>query len=985
MRKLMGWLLILGILVINASPPAAPIVPALAEPGVASSRSSALSPSGGESNIDSFNVHPANRWDNISSGSPSLTMADGQLELEVSDADNDSALYFRKSQTADSDISIRFRLNSSRGTTTNYGDIRANLAGLNISSTENISLSAFYWNTTHYTIRAVFTQDAVSRSWNLGSDYQDLFQMDGTGGSDGQDFIENTEDQGYVGLGNEETKGGYYYAQVTAPANEEWLESRDLAGYTLDPAKYSHFEVRMRCADTTVTVQPLFGAPRQYISSATTVGSGWNIHQWDLSTDSNWNASKTWYRWGLHIDEADGTLDGNELFWIDYFRLLSTNDTSDLQFYAYDTYYRANLDFNLRLSEIDFDIQADDGETLVEREIGEFKIDDYFDQDDLIYDIWQGKVGQIDYWFGILSTSTLSQCWWDYYEAEFTEFSFELDTWDPGGEQIVSSDAYALYAILTGIGDANVAYNLTVPEFDACSGIFAINQNHSTAPIDHDARLYVYSVNPSTGVMTEEIIIDLEGTAGGYETWITADGVESDKRAASVNAAPNDLLYGRIGFSIFFDKQQRKLNAQISADDAAVGSSILTSSANVSSSQSNEFVLRLFYRADHSMAGADAEVHIILEDWTLTFRDWFGLPIDLPNVGDVAGFGSDIFDILLIPLRAIEIAIGVLQGLISGVISVLNNILTGILNIVTELVDIEAILNTIDTTISGVTSAVNNVASAVIDGLDDLLQDIIDGIGDLAGDIWDQFDTILTNISNFIQAVAQDLVDLFLTEAWEIVDALLTEFVAMVRAFDILGVNLGDFIDLVDEWVNLSWGIMNSIISLGTEMLTVWTQVFLMGLLGVILIWAAATCNQNGAVFMEKLVSALSINISPISILGTGIRIPLAVPLLGNLFWVVFTSYDWEGFLVPAFVIASFHYGEMIEIPDISDQWDIFFDFMNTLLEDLFETLFEVLVWDVWAIFVGLVDSDILGASPEIIIFVITAGIAASLLIRGRW
>jgi hypothetical protein len=380
--------------------------------------------------IDSFNVHPANRWSEGTSGTFDETLENGEFSIEGFDNSSSSNLRYRDAETTAGDIETRWRLNyTEQGTTGTGSDFEVPLIGLNVTTDEgsgNSSLNAYPWNSTHYILRPTFTTDDGDnwRSWNIESDYQDFFALDGSDGPDGEDFIEGDEEQGYSGMGAESVTGGIYTATCGAGAFER-LESADLGGFSLDPAKYSYYEVKIRSSDATLTAQPYFGAPGTQISTAQTLGTtGWTTLQWDLSTDSNWNSSKTWYRWGFQFDETDDTLEGNEVVWIDYIRLFADNDSSDLTFFEYETYYRATMKYNLLTSELNWKVESDAGSKLTSTVQGSFAIEDYFDPDELIRDISLGTVGDIDYLFGLRSAGANATCWWDFYMVGFLQGRF---------------------------------------------------------------------------------------------------------------------------------------------------------------------------------------------------------------------------------------------------------------------------------------------------------------------------------------------------------------------------------------------------------------------------------------------------------------------------------------------------------------------------------------------------------------------------------
>jgi hypothetical protein len=266
-----------------------------------------------------------------------------------------------------------------------------------------------------------------------------------------------------------------------------------------------------------------------------------------------------------------------------------------------------------------------------------------------------------------------------------------------------------------------------------------------------------------------------------------------------------------------------------------------------------------------------------------------------------------------------------------------------------------------------------------------ILGDVYDELVDVIGDSW--LGKIFNELIALALDIATEILDEFISRGLAIMTAIYDELLNYIRSLSFSGVTVGELLDIVDSWLALWWTVAGDIIGFATNFLSLWAQVFLMGLLGVILIWAAATANGDGAIFAERFTYAMTRNINPVAFI-LDINIPLGLILLGNLFWVILAGYDWQALLDPGLMmtvpLAHFTLGAY-EIPDYSDELDVFFDFTQSILDEFFDVFLDILFFDLWDIFVGLLDSDILGVSPALIIFVICGGLAFSILTRGRF
>lgn len=1019
--------------------------------------------------IDSFNVHPENRWSEGTSGTFAEDLENGEFSIDGFENTSSSNLRYRDAETTSGDIEVRWRLNASDSDAglVNGSDFETVLMGLNVTTDEgsgNSSLNAYYYNSTHYNVRPTFTTaDGTNwRSWNIESDYQDFHQLEGQLGPDGVDFIDGQDDIG--GLATNTNSQGLYVGVPVAGGS-------DFIGFStisqlIDTDDYSFLSVKCRSNDTTLTLQPfisILGGGSAVIGSIQTLGAGWTTLSWDLSADGDWTAIAAGYF--FQVDETDGTLEGNEGLWIDYFHPTTNNDSSDLTFFEYETYYRAQSKYDLMESTLNWKISTDDDDKLTSTVQGLFKIEDFFEPDELIRDINLGEVGDIDYLFGLRSAGANATTWWDFYLADFTEFLFTNDTSLTDGTASQWLDAQNVFASSfvgngSGSGAVFTAQKITVPEFDGCSGTFSVQElNSSTSHAI--AHIEIQSVNPADGSVINELALHTgdmlinDYTDGAFAnrpagnhlvTMIADDGPPTSSRQYDTTFAN----HSEVAFSIFYNKLERKLSMQVEFfNGSELRRTTIEATVDV---LGNEFVIRVLYALGNSAAGTQ-ETFIQLDQWELTFRDIFSIPLPLPGVPkidlpsppsdpigfmiqafrDLAGIMGDVVAELVamaLTLTAMSLQLGSIVNQLTSILTNLTTIITKLTAIAVDIASLTAMIATLTAIAANIvtmTTDVGNIATGVTSMVSDLTAILVDtglmqsDIFDIASDIGDiasdtlamaaDLSTLVSDIADVLDALVDALGDSWLGQifatlialaldvATEILDELITRAVAVMaavvaaisdyfRGLTFAGVSIGDLIDIIDVWLLLWWTVAADIIGFGTNFLSIWAQVFLMGLLGIILIWAAATAKGDGFLFMEKMAWAMTRNVNPIAFI-LDVEIPLGLILLGNLFWTVFASYDWQGLLDPALMmpiaLAHVTLGAAYEIPSLDASWQIFFDFMNSLLDEVFDVFLDILFFQMWGILVDLLDSDILGVAPEIVVFIICAGTAVMILMRGRF
>lgn len=1064
-RKPWAILFLMGLAIHVLSVPPAPITASVVhatETRDPAGRGSLPSVSQESESIDSFNVHPANRWSEGTSGTFAEDLENGEFSIDGFENTSSSNLRYRDAETTSGDIEVRWRLNASDSDAggVNGSDFETVLMGLNVTTDEgsgNSSLNAYYYNSTHYTLRPTFTtSDGVGwRSWNIESDWQDFFQMNGSWGADGIDFIEEGFDGITARLPGAIISEKGIVIMTTGVGATSGINHVSFGVQSTD--SFAHISTKVKINDTvnnyTFSVGKAGVATHNSLQFIPT--GNWQILNLNVTSGNTIDFIRV-------IKTNHATIANISMDWLLW---TSNNDSSDLTFFEYETYYRGKMKYDLMESSLNWKISDDSDNKLTSTVQGSFAIEDFFEPDELIRDIHQGAVGEIDYFFGLRSAGANATTWWDFYLADFQEFAWKRDS------SLTSADiddwfsATSVYASnykgnTTLSNDKLVTNTITVPEFDSASGTFSIQETNAST--SHAiAEIEIASVNPSDGVTTNEIAISIgDGSIPFLDGFIlTAPGNTHhiqvhDGSAPLVATTDWDTTFtnhSEVAFSFFFNKIERKISLQL---EFINGSEIrrFAYDVDVDASLSDEFVIRVAYLSGNSAAGVQ-EVVFQLDEWDLVFRDIFGIPLPLPDVPQI-DLPSPPKDPIGFLIQAFRDLAGIMQGSLDEILaqgSTLTQILTNIVTIATNSITMAASLASLVTDIAQVLldldSLITNTGGLVADfttlladfttlladtssmvtdltqmvtdfstlladtsnmvtdlgsivtGVSDLpadfidllsdtanmltnLEDVFDALVDVLGDSW--LGQIFAELVALAVSVGTAIFDEFISRALAIMTDVYTGLLDFIRSITVSGVSIGDVIDFIDSWMVNFWNIADSIISLGTEILTVWTQVFLMGLLGIILIWAAASANGDGALFTERFTTAMNYDVNPIGFILT-IRIPLGVILLGNLFFVVFAAYDWQAFLVPGVVIAGFQLGAAYETPDYSDQMDDFFEFTTSILEDILDTLLDEVAGTAWKTLVTLLSDDILGAAPEIIVFVVTAGIAASILLRGRF
>ena len=757
--------------------------------------------------------------------------------------------------------------------------------------------------------------------WNSESNYQDFAQMQGSWGADGWEFIEGTDD-GWSAA-NEDTDSTTFGARIVSPANDgdSYVLIEETIPTLIDVSTFSTVEARIQIVANDTREVLLYIEDQYDAAFAQSVSNAsWVTYTWNISAKSDITADK-WIR--IYLDgDGGGTVMDADIMRVDYIRIITTNDSSDLQFFEYNTYYRATTEFDLRHSDLEFVIKDDASTKLFEDAIGEFDIEDYFNAEDLRIDIFQYEVGRLDYLFKLQTAGSNGTCWWDYYQAEFNEFSFRRHS--TSGDAFNTSSSFAMFLSSSeGSMSAQESFRLTVPEFDACSGILTMDEQTSIPSlgtwwglIEQNITMTISSVTASSGVLVEEAKIQTDDNIGDYAAggpydhrlyvWIDGNAVTNETYSKLI--IDQNLAYhnsSQVSFSIWHDKILSILQVQLSYVSVSGESVILAYAAMVDSTQSNEFVIELDYAVSTTGIAAPPidwlESHLSVTDWMMTQRDFLGWALGMYELLDESGAAPEtgLFGILLLPLKVISIAI-------EGVEDVVKDVLAGTMtlpDIFTTLADIDDILDDFDGYLDGIEDFLDSI-DQFLDDIDTALENVpnmVDDIGLYLGHLADLWGVIET----FVADVAQAMWERIIVVVWDILDEAISQIVIWVRAFSIEGVTLGEVLDVIDTLTSQFFSTASDLISFATVVLTTWLVVFLMLVWAFIVITSAIEAVNSvrgagaGFIFAQRVLEKLAAPVTPfeIQVLGTGAKIPWGVILIPYILWVLLDTVDWTALL----------------------------------------------------------------------------------------
>ena len=632
--------------------------------------------------------------------------------------------------------------------------------------------------------------------------------------------------------------------------------------------------------------------------------------------NSNWNGLIDDFKLFFREETTGGNFDGNEIFYIDWFKIEYTDSSLDeISLFNYDDYYRLELDYELRRSELGFLILDDEQNDLVEENIGAFSISAFFDTQNLIPDIFVSTVGLMTYNFGMRGEGANVSFTIDYYEAKFDENRFIKIS--ATGSIFNSTDAY--HASQSNYQDATTGatanYRLTVPELDSLSGTLIANEYITEKRIggwqgltDHKLELIVFSVDSSTGSLTEELYFQIDDNNAlssptfVYRLNIRTDGTPFTNATLSKQVvAPVDASgligsnHSRVTFSIVFDKINRKLSAGVGyinntqPVDLAIG-------ANVTS-LSNEFIIGIGYSINWTASAPRVRgiSSLSVDNFQLTVRDFLGIDtpdIKIPFIDQAVG-GIDFgFGLLFIPLIESVNLLGKTVNLLSDIPAILirlTSILGTLANVLTQLISIDTLLSILDASVGAVETAVDAVTVAVelVEGAIDLVEEavrdletILDTIDTVLGTMALVLDNVLTAITALAVAVGsaiivqlllfmEDLIDQALLFIVNMVDAA----VAFVRDIGIEGVTIGAFLDILSSWLQIVTNTFTSLSNFAGLLLVTHTDLTVAGLFVAGIVFPILFGNTPGDV-ARLIYSFFSFDVLPFSVFGNDFHVP---------------------------------------------------------------------------------------------------------------
>lgn len=765
------------------------------------------------------------------------------------------------------------------------GDFAVPLCGLNATTSEgtaNTTLTAFQFNSTHYIIRPSFTtgDGTYSRSWNMDSDYQEYYQLSGNRGSDGVDFTEGTDVafgyqsgtktaiNGYLQIDPDASATAFYIFTVVDPSLSDSDDRENI---------WDYFTLKIR-SNYSYPIYLEFMAANSLIDDASTWNTEVNLTQdWHVSekrgSSAVWHDSaRSFSSFGFgckRVNAGDPDFDGY-VFDVDYWRLSTTNDTSDFTFFEFNRYYRAELDYDLRSSQLEFELQDDLGDDIVKEEIGDFTIANFFDAQDLIPDIFIAEVGQIDYLLGLRTAGSNGTTWWDYYQAEFAEFTWRessssvgpMGPWEGIGP-------YACHIIYDSgdPGFTEIRYELVVPEFDSASGRVVIDELNLTNLVMGQFMLYFYSVDALTGTRHEESRMAIyQANVADVNPYLVLLYYNTSGTLTSVG--PMEVNNGKDGwaeitFCIHYDKQNNFLSFQISGKDDA-GTERRISASWPIIGDSNEIILESYFHASTATGGTGAEFIITLEDWSLTFRDIFGIPIDLPSIDDVIGgifgFLGNIFAGIMAP---VGLGLNMLADLLKPLAGILQQL--GVLDI------IKTAINTLQDALDEMVSGFGDVVDAAMGIISDAIDAFTDAIGLLAAQIWEVITDGLTILLDAVVLILGDITD---------------AGVNFIRGIGVGGTTIGDVLDIIGTWLDFFVTTVADTIQFTLMIMVVWGTMLMVFIFIGIIFFAILGSDHAGQV-PGKIWNAYSTNIMPFSIWGFRIHIPLAALVIPFIFVVI--------------------------------------------------------------------------------------------------
>lgn len=379
----------------------------------------------------------------------------------------------------------------------------------------------------------------------------------------------------------------------------------------------------------------------------------------------------------------------------------------------------------------------------------------YFDNDTEVFDYKWQDVGtkrallfsetelEFDFRNRVTSSPIYSELLIDYVEAPFKEREWnQVDT--PVDPQWLSDEWNVAWAE-DDIDDTS-GYTLTVPYFDAVSGVMRVelpNDDHATFTTSGDIiaiQFLVYAVDSDDGTLTEAISMQLATyeDAGGDNSDLEVELDNSHvKTLGAITDTSADISECTFSIASLNDRSVLSLQLEVEFDDMDqqrfYGEVALS---DVSAMASSEFLLRVNYICD---LDKNTEIMAAVTSFSLIERDIFS---DVGNfIDDVIGVGQGLLkggsDIFVALFRW-------LGELLGTVFRAVGDLLKTAIDATT--VAITAMQSALDTAITAVQTSVD----ALVAHIQAIGEDVIDYLITVAQDV---LDAILVAAKNLIDAI----------------------------------------------------------------------------------------------------------------------------------------------------------------------------------------------------------------------------------------
>ncbi|MHA2181132.1 MAG: hypothetical protein ACXAAH_06895 [Promethearchaeota archaeon] len=388
-----------------------------------------------------------------------------------------------------------------------------------------------------------------------------------------------------------------------------------------------------------------------------------------------------------------------------------------------ETWLRFKIDLNIFESDIDFEIDFDNGTNLSKTNYLEISTNrpDIFETQmlDIFYGVDHGLDGNgtINYFI-------------DFLKAPYKEFDWQRFGNAPSGNVIESDSEFGIVAV-SDTTDTNFisVYQLAVPEFDSISGVMYISTNETDESNLNLVKAFfsfsTYGIFANNGSSVELGTITIGFINRDDQGQV--DNTFADPRVRINNASGTPIggpyifsnNFGGSGTSmeevvemgyVIYRSSDTNLTMQISM----IGESF-TWNFDVSP-YSSEFLFRSSFEIETDSSQPDIEYKMGMKDVQLQYRaDWGDLLPKLPsfNPGDVVGA---IVDFFLAPIRILgNIITGTFSFIMNPIATFINDILSLVTDIVVDIFDVlvSTALDILDAFIDAAIVLLDNLADLV--------------------------------------------------------------------------------------------------------------------------------------------------------------------------------------------------------------------------------------------------------------------------------